>query len=812
VDYRYGRSPAPTVAEAVASLPDYVVSDAGTDVVNGTYTEDGTNSYGAPRWVHTGGTYFLHSHPDNSHWVISTDGSNAYVGVYYYNDPTPYDQTIPPSSSWVSSAGNDPAPTVAEYVPVLANYIVSGAGWADVNGTYVENGTYNGHPSYFFTGTTYYILFNNGWEGDRWEIVENFEIKEYSTIYFTDATGDTPPSTGWNDNGNPPAPSVAEAVPTLSYSSETFTESINNDGTISNSLVITYTIPGSDYFTGSTGTFSAANYTATNVPAGLTMVITKNSNTELSVSFTGTATNSGSANNISNLEITFNDAAFNAGDASAVTNSTKSDLNVSYYDNVQNCSLSFDGNDDYVSCAASADLPVGNASRTIEAYIKGSSWPTQSNILSWGSSSDNSNRCSIGIYMDHFAFFGGDNILDGSISINDDFWHHVAVVFNGTNMYLYVDGVLDISGAKTLNTSGQDLRIGINASPSDDEYWYGEIDEIRIWNVARSEAEIQANLHNELTGTETGLLAYFKMSNGTGTSLTDNSTSAHTGTISGAVWVNYPHIQPTVTTTAASEITGSTATSGGNLTSTDWTFSCGVCWNTTGTPEISDDHTTDGAGIGSFTSSLTGLHCATTYYVRAYATNNSAKGIVYGNQISFAIDATANGDWQTQQLTLYNTTEAAIMVRSGDIDNLGYGWPVDFDPFSGESTPTHAINFSPEGDDVAGTDQKLKPTSCATVSMPCNNDGYWPTAVYPTAISMSYDLQETTVVAATIQMFVDDFQAETWCATYTASINGVDAPFIANVINSLDQTGPIGKIITLVLPTAHVLLVDAGVI
>ncbi len=804
-----GSSPAPPVSEFTETLSDFVVSGAGTAATNGTYTPvSGTNDHGGLVWEHSGGTYYLQSQPSTMNWVINTSPDNVSTGVQYYKTVvSSYDITTPPATAWTENAGSSPAPTVAP--PVLAQYIVSGAGFSAVNGTYTEGVTYNGKPQYLFTGTDYYLMYNDDeFEGNRWEITEYSDMKgSYMTIYYTTATGDTPPSTGWNDNGNPPTPSVILAAPTLSYNTGTFTESVSNNGTIANTLTITYTIPDPDYFTGSNGTFSTSNYTASNVPAGLSMVITKNSNLELSVALTGTATSSGSANNISNLEIAFNNNAFNDGSASAVTNATKSDVSVSYFDNEQNPVLSFDGVDNSVSCAASTDLPTVNASRTIEAYVKTTDSPGFSNILSWGTSSENQ-RCSVGLRSDHFAFVGYNNDLDGTISINDGVWHHVAAVFNATTMYLYVDGVLDNSGAITLNTTGQNLVLG--ASLVNSEFWNGEIDEIRIWNVARSQAEIQANLRNELTGTESGLLAYFKMSDGAGTSLTDNSTSEHTGTISGASWANYPHVQPTVTSTAASSITGNTATSGGSLTSTDWTYARGICWSTSETPTISDSHTTDGAGSGSFTAELTELTCETTYYVRAYATNGDSKAITYGSQVSFATETSTNGDWQLQQITQYNTTEAAIMARSGDIDNLGFGWADGFDPFSGNSTSTHTFPFYPEGDDATGTDKIFRPSSHGTVSEPCGHDGYLQYGVSPEASTLTYNLQGTTAVAATIQMFVDDFQASEWCAIYTVTIDGVDAPFFADVINSLSQTGPIGKIITVQLPSAFLPLVADG--
>jgi len=91
----------------------------------------------------------------------------------------------------------------------------------------------------------------------------------------------------------------------------------------------------------------------------------------------------------------------------------------------------------------------------------------------------------------------------------------------------------------------------------------------------------------------------------------------------------------TVTTLGASLITASTASSGGNITSDGGVAVTvrGVCWNTSPGPTTANSKTIDGSGSGSFTSNLTGLVTATTYYVRAYATN--ATGTSYGNEVSF---------------------------------------------------------------------------------------------------------------------------------------------------------------------------------
>jgi len=92
---------------------------------------------------------------------------------------------------------------------------------------------------------------------------------------------------------------------------------------------------------------------------------------------------------------------------------------------------------------------------------------------------------------------------------------------------------------------------------------------------------------------------------------------------------------PTVTTKAVSILSETTALSGGNITFDGGAAVtvCGICWDTLPNPTVSGIHTTDSASMGIFTSSMMNLTPATTYYVRAYATNSV--GTTYGQEISF---------------------------------------------------------------------------------------------------------------------------------------------------------------------------------
>lgn len=92
---------------------------------------------------------------------------------------------------------------------------------------------------------------------------------------------------------------------------------------------------------------------------------------------------------------------------------------------------------------------------------------------------------------------------------------------------------------------------------------------------------------------------------------------------------------PTVTTVQVSNIAANTAVCGGNVTYDGGgaITGRGVCWSTTPEPDLNDFFTSDGVGTASYSSTMTNLTPATTYYVRAYAKNSV--GTVYGEQMTF---------------------------------------------------------------------------------------------------------------------------------------------------------------------------------
>jgi uncharacterized protein (TIGR02145 family) len=151
---------------------------------------------------------------------------------------------------------------------------------------------------------------------------------------------------------------------------------------------------------------------------------------------------------------------------------------------------------------------------------------------------------------------------------------------------------------------------------------------------------------------------------------------------------------PVLTTTNTGNITLTSASSGGNITAdgnADITAR-GVVWNTSSNPTISlTTKTTDGTGIGLFTSNLTNLTPNTTYYVRAYATNSV--GTTYGNEVTFTTSAIQLPVLTTSAISniTQNTASSGGNITSdggGAITSRGVVWNTTQNPTIALSTKT----------------------------------------------------------------------------------------------------------------------------
>ncbi|RAK63499.1 LamG-like jellyroll fold domain-containing protein [Hymenobacter edaphi] len=119
------------------------------------------------------------------------------------------------------------------------------------------------------------------------------------------------------------------------------------------------------------------------------------------------------------------------------------------------------------------------------------------------------------------ATYGGDLSVYQVLSagpLPTNTWVHVAYTWDGTTGRLYRNGTLIGSNTTPPAPGGQNLGIGYNVG---DTGWNGYIDEVMIWNVARSASQLQADRQSGAPGTTPGLLAYFKFDEASGQTLTN---------------------------------------------------------------------------------------------------------------------------------------------------------------------------------------------------------------------------------------------------------------------------------------------------
>ncbi|MCW3078518.1 MAG: hypothetical protein JWO32_3127, partial [Bacteroidetes bacterium] len=211
--------------------------------------------------------------------------------------------------------------------------------------------------------------------------------------------------------------------------------------------------------------------------------------------------------------------------------------------NVNNCTpaaaLNFDGVNDFVGIPASASIPIGNLPYTIEAKIKPTVLGVRG-IVGWGNygtvNQVNALRLDPSGNIVNYWWGADLTVSPSPINLVDGNWHHVAATFDGTTRSIYVDGVLkgsDTPGAHAVPNSNN-LRIG---STNNGEFFNGGIDETRIWNIARTQCEINMYKDCEIPSTATGLSANYHFNQAfagvtnTVTSLTDASGNSNTGTL-----------------------------------------------------------------------------------------------------------------------------------------------------------------------------------------------------------------------------------------------------------------------------------------
>ncbi len=209
----------------------------------------------------------------------------------------------------------------------------------------------------------------------------------------------------------------------------------------------------------------------------------------------------------------------------------------------QNNCLEFDGTDDYINCG---NIGFGGTGATLEGWVYVDNFlgnSTHINTL-FGREWDNANLL---LRLGDGGTLSNDQVqflictanscysLASASALETDTWYHITGVFDASaGMKIYINGVLDASLSTTGNlnsTSSQNFIIG-SYNDGTARYFDGLMDEIRVWNDARTETEIRQNMYRELPNPsgEANLVAYYKLNETSGTTATD-SKGSYNGTL-----------------------------------------------------------------------------------------------------------------------------------------------------------------------------------------------------------------------------------------------------------------------------------------
>ncbi len=188
----------------------------------------------------------------------------------------------------------------------------------------------------------------------------------------------------------------------------------------------------------------------------------------------------------------------------------------------QNYALQFDGSSDFVSVPASSIWNFRTGDFTVEWWQYETDNSLYTRIFDIGSTKFGISNESGNIYL----WINGNYTCSFPVTSYKNAWNHFTITRSGGTAYCYMNGSLIDSGSCTgdVKDSTDVMHIGNEASDGG-TYFGGKLDELRFWNVALTQTEIQSSMNKELSGNETGLAAYYKFNNNNGTTVINSAST-----------------------------------------------------------------------------------------------------------------------------------------------------------------------------------------------------------------------------------------------------------------------------------------------
>jgi hypothetical protein len=221
---------------------------------------------------------------------------------------------------------------------------------------------------------------------------------------------------------------------------------------------------------------------------------------------------------------------------SAVWSFTTIDLG-NIIDNGAGYMINYNGSDNRVLIADSDSLDL-TTSATLEAWVYRTTGRTQRIIAKENNSGTNGYELSLSSGSIPFFRLNQTTSADlyrvnATTVIPTNTWTHIAGTFDGTNMFIYVNGILEGTKAGPASIVANTLQLTIGAEPDASDFYLGQIDEVRIWRVARSQSQVQDYMCKKLSGTESRLVGYWRFDEDSGTIVNDETANNNDGTLNG---------------------------------------------------------------------------------------------------------------------------------------------------------------------------------------------------------------------------------------------------------------------------------------
>lgn len=492
----YATSPSsgPSTALDFDGVDDNVIASTGTDVLSGNYTFE---------------TWIQPNHPTDLLNVFNTRGTANYsfdVKIWGGNS---IGAAIGNGTSWITSTGATFNYNVGQWYHIA--YTVSNSGYTIyIDGIEVGSGVFSGTPLLFDSthpisiGKYFSEQFNGAIDEVKiWNTIRT--LPEISTSMNTCLTGSEPGLVAYYNFEDGAGSSIVTDL-TGNYNGTLINMDSASDwvdgaavcGTCNLEMAVTPTVTVNSIIDQGVSAVQSSF-----VCSGSTTIDLASSETGINYFLRNDTDDSVIAGPIAGTGSTI---SLNTGAVSATTT-----YNV--YASTPSASLDFDGIDDEVNCGSG--INIANSSFTLECWAKRDAVGTLHHFFSLGTNATNQGlHCRMNPDGTvRFAFWGADYDAPAGPYSTDGLWHHYSFTYNvNTNLKsVYVDGSL----IGTNNSSGDfvgtgDFLIGDIITDYGTPFpWDGQIDEVRVWNLVRSQSEVSSNMNSCLNGNEPGLVGYY---------------------------------------------------------------------------------------------------------------------------------------------------------------------------------------------------------------------------------------------------------------------------------------------------------------